>query len=120
MVEKKYIPNILSRMDLNVFSLAHLPELFKYGLSPNKMFDYFASGKPILSNVECGYDMLEKYKCGITVKAGSVEALEEGILKFHHLPKEEYNIYCENSLKAAEDFDFKILTDKLEKVILED
>ncbi len=35
------------------------------------------------------------------------------------MPKEEYNVYCENALKAAKDFDFKVLTDKLEKIILE-
>lgn len=119
-VDKKYIPNILSKGNLNIFCLEHLPNLFKYGLSPNKMFDYFASGHPIVSNVECGYDMLEKYNCGMTVKGGSPEALAEGILKFYNMPKEEYDMYCENALKAAQDFDFKILTDKLEKVILED
>jgi len=84
------------------------------------MFDYFASGKPVVSNVECGYDMLEKYNCGITVKGGSAEALAEGILKFYNMPKQEYDTYCKNALRAAQDFDFKILTDKLEEVILED
>lgn len=119
-VDKRYVPSILSRADLNIFCLEYLPNLFKYGLSPNKMFDYFASGRPIVSNVECGYDMLEKYKCGITVKGGSAEALAEGILKFYNMPKEEYDTYCNNALKAAHDFDFKVLTDKLEEVILED
>lgn len=118
-VEKKFIPYILSKSNLNVFTGKHI-NLYKYGLSLNKMFDYMASGKPILSNIECGYDILEKYNCGITVKGGSAEALAEGILKFYNMSKEEYDVYCKNALKAAEDFDFKILTDKLEKVILED
>ena len=93
--------------------------LYKYGLSLNKMFDYFASGKPIVSNIECGYDMLKEYDCGITVNGGDPNALAEGILKFYNMPKEEYDTYCKNALKAAEDFDFKVLTDKLEKTILE-
>ncbi|GLI19859.1 glycosyltransferase WbuB [Tepidanaerobacter syntrophicus] len=118
-VDKKYIPGILSKSDLNIFTGKHI-YLYKYGLSLNKMFEYFASGRPTVSNVECGYDMLEKYKCGITVKGGSAEALAEGILKFYNMPKEEYDTYCNNALKAACDFDFKILTDKLEEVILED
>ena len=118
-VEKKYIPNVLSKSDLNIFTGKHI-YLYKYGLSLNKMFEYYASGKPTLSNIECGYDMLEKYKCGITVAGGSAEALAEGILKFYNMSKEEYNIYCNNALKAAQDFDFKILTDKLEEIILED
>lgn len=118
-VKKKYIPYILSKSNLNIFTGKHI-YLYKYGLSLNKMFDYFASGKPIISNIECGYDMLQEYGCGITVKGGSPEALAEGILKFYNMPKEEYDMYCENALKAAKDFDYRILTDKLEKVILED
>lgn len=118
-VDKSCIPNILSKSNLNIFTGKHI-YLYKYGLSLNKMFDYFASGKPTLSNIECGYDMLEEYNCGITVDGGSPETLAEGILKFYNMSKEEYNIYCQNASKAAEDFDFKILTDKLEKVILED
>ncbi|SET04671.1 glycosyltransferase family 4 protein [Anaerobranca gottschalkii] len=118
-VEKKYIPNILSKSNLNVF-LGKNIYLYKYGLSLNKMFDYFASGKPTLSNIECGYNILEQYNCGITVKGGSAEALAEGILKFYKMPKEEYEIYCQNALKAAQDFDYKLLAEKLEKVILED
>lgn len=112
-VEKKYIPNILSRADLNILSLAHLPGLFKYGLSPNKLFEYFASGKPIISNVECGHDLLEKYGAGYTVKPIDPNYLAEGILDFYNMPKSEYDKYSQNALKAAQDFDFEILTDRL-------
>jgi glycosyltransferase involved in cell wall biosynthesis len=118
-VEKSYIPNILSKSDLNIFTGKHI-YLYKYGLSLNKMFEYFASGKPTISNIECGYDLLEKYKCGITVKGGSAEAIADGVLKFYNMTKAEYNEYCENALKAAKDFDFNNLTDKLEKVLVED
>lgn len=117
-VDKKYIPNILNKSNLNIFTGKNI-NLYKYGLSLNKMFDYMASGKPALSNIECGYDMLEKYNFGITVQGGSAEALAEGILKFYNMPKNEYNRYCQNALQAAQDFDFKVLTDKLEEIILE-
>lgn len=117
-VEKKYIPYILSKSDLNVFTGKYI-YLYKYGLSLNKMFEYFASGKPILSNIECGYDLLEQYKCGVTVKGGSPEALADGILKFYNMPKDKYDTYCENAVQAAKEFDFKTLTNKLESVIKE-
>ncbi len=117
-VEKKYIPDILSKSNLNVFTGKNI-YLYKYGLSLNKMFDYFASGKPTLSNIECGYDMLDEFNCGITVQGGSVEALVEGILKFYNMQEQEYDTYCKNALKAAEYFDFKVLADKLEDIILE-
>lgn len=118
-VEKKYIPSILSKCDLNAITGKSI-DLYKYGISPNKMFDYFASGKPILSNIECGYDILKEYGCGVTVKGGSTEALAEGIIKFYEMSKKEYYLYCNNALKAARDFDFKILSQKLEEIILEE
>ena len=47
-VEKKYIPYITSQADLNI---AHNTptELFRFGISFNKIFDYMAAGKPTLS-----------------------------------------------------------------------
>lgn len=111
-VDKKYIPNILSKSNLNIFTGKHI-ELYKYGLSLNKMFEYFGSGKPTLSNIATNYDILEKYGSGITVKGDSVEALTEGILTFYNMDKEDYNKYCENSKKAAKEFDFNKLTDTL-------
>lgn len=116
-VEEKYVPSILSRAHLNVITGQHT-SLYKYGLSPNKMFEYFASGKPTVSNIECGYDILKKYNCGITVQGGSADALAKGILDFYSMPKERYNYFGENALVAAQDFDFKVLVDKLETVLL--
>lgn len=116
-VEKKYIANILSKSDLSIFT-GENSGLYKYGLSLNKMFDYVASGKPILSNIECGYDILEKYNCGITVKSGEIESLVDGVLKFYNMPRIEYNQYCTNALRASQEYDFEKLTDKLEQIII--
>ncbi|MEK3973973.1 glycosyltransferase family 4 protein [Psychrobacillus sp. FSL K6-1267] len=117
-VDKKLIPNILSKSNLNIFTGKHIP-LYKYGLSLNKLFDYMASGKPTLSNMENGYDILTKQNCGKTVKGGSVDALVQGILEFYHMDKQEYNQYCQNSLSTIQNYDFKTLTDKLESIIIE-
>lgn len=57
------------------------------------MLKYFDCGQLILSNIECGYDMLEEYKCGIALKGGSAEVLAEGILKFYNMPKDQYEVY---------------------------
>ena len=41
-------------------------ELYKYGISPNKIFDYMYSGKPILQAVKAGNDIPYEAGCGIT------------------------------------------------------
>lgn len=114
-VDKKYIPSILQRADLNVFVGEDDP-MNQYGLSLNKLFDYMAAGKPILANIESGYDNILKYQCGKIVQSGSPEAFGEGILSIKNMDKTEYKQLCSNSLKAAEDFDFENLTDKLEQI----
>jgi len=48
-----------------------------------------------------------------------VEALVDGILEFYNMDQKEYDQYCENSLTAIQNYDFKILTDKLEAIIIE-
>lgn len=118
-VDKNKIPYILSKGNVNILHF-NQNGLKKYGASMNKIFEYFASGKPTISDCEFGYDIIKRYNCGIVVDNADSNQLAELIFEFYNMPKEEYDTYCKNALKAAKDFDFKILTDKLEEVILED
>lgn len=117
-VDKKYIPYILSKADLNIF-VGQDDAMNKYGLSLNKLFDYMASGKPILSNIESGYDNITKYKCGIVVKSNSAKDIAEGIMRIKNSSKEDYDYMCSQSKIAAEDFDYEKLTLKLYNIIKE-
>ena len=112
-VEKAMIPSILKQSDLLILSLAHLPNLFCYGLSPNKLFEYLASGRPTLSNVECGYDILEKYGAGKTISDDDSQKFADAILYFKNMNENEYLKYCENAKNASREFDFNTLTDRL-------
>lgn len=114
-VEKNEIPSVITRADLNIITGVQT-ELYKYGLSLNKMFEYFAAGKPILSNVECGYDLILKHKCGVTIRGNDPELIVEKIIYFSELSKAEYNKYCENARAASTEYDFAKLADKLEMV----
>jgi len=116
-VNKKYIASILSQSDLNIATSQNL-SIYNYGISLNKLFDYFASGKPVISNIPTPYNKIEKYGCGLTVKPDSVDALVNGILYFYEMDKIDYDMYCNNALKAANQFDYKELTTKLENVFV--
>ncbi len=80
-VEKRLIPNILSKSDVNILHFEQ-NSLKKYGASLNKMFEYFASGKPTLSDCEFGYDIINRYKAGVSKDITQSEQLAEEILKF--------------------------------------
>ena len=116
-VDKKYIPYILSKGNINILT-GQNNNLYNYGVSLNKMFDYLASGKPIISNIECNYNILKQYNCGILVKNNDVDDLVKGIFKLYNLSNEVYNEYCNNSKNLANEYDFKALTKKLERVIV--
>ena len=47
-VPKDAVPAVLDALDVTLFSLHDSPT-FKYGLSCNKLFDYLASGRPVVS-----------------------------------------------------------------------
>lgn len=118
-VEKNKIPYILSRSNVNIMHFEQ-NSLKKYGASLNKLFEYFASGKPTISDCEFGYDIIKNYNCGISIDNADSRQLAEVIVKFYYMSKEKYGRYCDNALKAAKDFDYKILARKLENVIIED
>lgn len=117
-VEKKYIPFILSKSDLN---LNHVKQtgIMRFGCSLNKQFDYFASGKPVLSDLTVSHDLIERYGAGVTLPTQDTEALCQEVLRFANMPKEEYEQYCVNARHAAEQYDYQELTQKLLEILQE-
>ena len=117
-LDKQYAMSLLTRSDVNVFTFKNT-KLLKYGVSPNKLFMYFASGKPVLSMIKPAYDLVEKKKAGISVK-NNPEYVADAIIRFSQMKSYEYELYCENSRKTAEEYDYKdlvnVLINKIEGV----
>lgn len=112
----EYGANLLSRGDLNIFTFRDSP-LWKYGISPNKLFMYFASGKPVLSMIKPAYDLVEEKKAGISVE-NNPKIVADAIEQFSTMDKKEYDLYCQNSRATAVEYDYKnliqVLIDKIE------
>ena len=115
-VEKKYIPYILSKSDLNIIHFEQ-NKIKKYGASLNKMFEYFASGKPTLSDCEFGYDLINKYKCGFVIDNADAKRMAKEIIRINELDVAQYNVLCANASSAAEDYDFINLSNNLVEIL---
>jgi glycosyltransferase involved in cell wall biosynthesis len=115
-VDKKYIPFILSKGNVNIMT-GEDGRVFGYGLSLNKMFDYMASGKPIISNIQTQFDILAETGCGVTTEDKSPESLAVAILQFYDMSEEELKEYSVNAKKAVRQYDFESLTNELEQVL---
>ncbi|NLN42518.1 MAG: glycosyltransferase family 4 protein [Clostridiales bacterium] len=116
-VNKKYIPYILSKSSVNLLNYSQTQYNWSRGNSSNKLFEYMASGKPVISTVKMGYSIIEKYKCGIEIENASSKDLAEAIMYIKNLDRESYGELGINAKSGAEDFDFKVLTKKLIEVI---
>ena len=117
-VEKKYIPSIVSRADLNVVHW-EMSSLLKYGESYNKLFEYLAAGKPIFSTVHPGYSIVEQNRCGADTEGFMAQDFAAGIQRLAALPEEDRRRMGENARNAAKEYDFKTLTEKLINIIEE-
>ncbi len=115
-VEKKYIPHIVSSADLNIAHNTPSP-LFKYGISFNKLYDYLAAGKPILSDFPCGHNPAVVHGASMEVTDPSAENIANAIERFASMDATEYQQYSENAKRTAQQYDFAALTDKLLTII---
>lgn len=116
-IDKKYIPFVLSRSNLNVLNLKPA-KTQKYGNSSNKLFEYLAAGNPVIANIDEGkYPIITKYDCGRVVKAGSSEAYAKGFEYFVNLSEEEMKQYQANAAQTARLFDTDEINATWERVI---
>lgn len=79
-VNKARLAGLMAATDIGMQILANVPA-FYYGTSPNKFFDYLASGLPVLNNYP-GWlaELIESHACGFAVRpedpAAFADALE--------------------------------------------
>ncbi len=116
-INKQYIPYILSKSSVNILNYSQSQYNWARGNSSNKLFEYMASGKPIISTVKMGYCILDKYKCGLSLENIEPEELVKTILQIKNMPQKHYKDMGQNARNGAKDFDFNVLTIKLIDVI---
>lgn len=116
-INKNDVPYVLSKSSVNLLNYSRTQYNWSRGNSSNKLFEYMASGKPIISNVKMGYSILERYNCGIELESESINEFAEAILKIKNMSKTEYESLSNNARNGALDFDFNKLTTKLIDVI---
>ena len=116
-VNRQYVPYILSKSAINMLNYAQNQYNWTRGNSSNKLFEYMASGKPIISTVRMGYSIIKKYNCGVELDEDTPEALAEQIMRFHDMDASEREQIGKNAREGANDFDFSVLTEKLIRVL---
>lgn len=80
-VPKSQIPGLMKASVGAIMPLADV-ELFRYGVSPNKLFDYLCSGLPVITNVpgDVARIVMES-KAGIVVAPGDPTGLADAMVR---------------------------------------
>lgn len=110
----EYVPYVLSKCNLNI--ICH-KQGFKYGLSLGKLFQAFASGKPICSNSTNDYDLILKYNLGISKDFVDASDCAMAIMRLKKMPKDLCDAMCARVIKTAWMFDYKVLSNHLVDII---
>jgi glycosyltransferase involved in cell wall biosynthesis len=117
-IQRKYIPYVLSKSSINLLNYSQTQYNWSRGNSSNKLFEYMASGKPIISTVKTGYSIIAKYNCGVEIENSKPQDLAKAILNIKNLSNIEYEQMGQNAMDGAKGFDYKVLTEKLIKVLI--
>ena len=97
-VNKLAIPSLLKEMDVLYVGLQR-QSLFRFGISPNKMFDYMMAAKPIIQAIDAGNNLVGEADCGIDVEPDNVGEISKAILALKSMPEEERRRLGENGKK---------------------
>jgi glycosyltransferase involved in cell wall biosynthesis len=87
-VQKKVIPSLLSKFDILYIGWSK-NKLYRFGISPNKLFDYMMAGKPIIHSVYASNDPVKESNCGISVDPENPRAIAQAIDELTSLGEEE-------------------------------
>jgi glycosyltransferase involved in cell wall biosynthesis len=108
-IPKDCIPAALKYFDA-LYVAFQKQSLLRFGISPNKMFDYMMAERPIIQAIEAGNNIVEEYQCGIAVIPEDPEEIAKGIEKLSKMTKDERVKLGRNGKEAVLKFhDYKVL-----------
>ena len=96
--------------------------LYRFGISPNKLFDYMNAGKPVILAGDPAHNYVALAKCGITVPSRDPQALADAIEGLASSSNEERRAMGERGrayVRVHHDWDILVqrLADTLDDVL---
>lgn len=87
-IPKKLIPSFLNRMDF-LYTGFQKQSLYRFGISPNKIYDYMMAKKPIIQAINAGNNLVEEANCGLYAEPENVDEIAKAILKIKNMSDDE-------------------------------
>ena len=87
-ISKNQVQSVLRYFDVGYVG-RYQSDLYKFGVSANKLFDYMLASTPVIDSIAHENNSVSLANCGIAVKPEDGGALAEAILTLYRLPKSE-------------------------------
>ncbi len=83
-VNKRHVQSVLRAFDVCYIGMKRR-SLYRFGISPNKLFDYMYAGRPVLQALDAANDLVREAGCGITVEPDDARAVAGAVLAFRQM-----------------------------------
>lgn len=111
-VPKQVVQRLLSIVDVGYISLLSQP-IFRFGISPNKLYDYMQASLPVLFAVKCQDDPVSDARCGFTADPEGFNDIADKIDQLSMLSKERLKTMGRNGFqKVCRDHDYQRLAQR--------
>jgi len=87
-VARSQMPALTREADLGYIGLQK-KDLFKYGVSPNKLFEYMSAALPVIFAIDTPYDLVSQARCGYSIRAEDPPALAQVLRGIIQMPEDE-------------------------------
>ncbi len=120
-IPKLELPALLQACDALALTLLDIP-VFRYGVSPRKLFDYYAAAKPVVVNVAGDVtEEVQTHNCGETAPPEDPFALAEAVRRIAALPPEGRAAMGRRGRMLAEaQYDLTVVAARVSEAIRDD
>jgi len=116
-VTKKEIPDILCQAHAFLLNYARIG-IGKYGVSPNKLWEYMAAGRPVIFAHEASNNPVSKAGCGVSVEPEDPHALADAICELASRSLEELQVMGKRGRDhVREHHDWDLLGERFAQVL---
>jgi len=88
-VARAFMPSVAAEADAFVICVGDHPELYRHGISMNKLYEYMAARRPTVIAAEVPDNPISEANAGICVPPEDPEALAKGMIRLAHMPYEQ-------------------------------
>lgn len=118
-VPAEQVPALLSSADVGLLILRDSP-VFRWGISPTKLFDYMSSALPVITSVRTPSDIALEAGAGISAEPGSPGALADALEKMAAIdPRERAAMGLRGRAYVERFHSFEALAEQMETLLVD-